>query len=343
MEGLPEGTSIAKKTLFQLGAEVTWDFALPESSTVTAIVEYEGEPLVLTDFVWITEGVQDNFLISFAKPVNPLKEGQLANNPLETVIEDPVRLFAARREAIERTVDPKIKKYQLFYWHYDSETNPALFLENPDLPEDEKVKRSSIIRSTARILTNRVLERAAFAADGRAPHPGELPPVSGVSGVDYLSKLQLGIMREYLPDGYQGAALEALTEDFEMFTNGELQVEVAGSVWNSEPDSAFEFSFAEFGFVAVENGIDAEAWSSLLNGLVMSQEIFTQTYKPDLSPPFYYSDYRSTNFAPKKQVDAAFKRELRAKYEGKSVDELADQAGKNALAAFPAGRSRQTS
>jgi hypothetical protein len=339
VEGLPEGTRIAKKALFQLGAEVTWDFALPESTAVTAVVEYEGEPLVLTDFVWITEGVQDNFLISFAKPVDPLTEGQLANNPLETVIEDPVRVFESRREAIEHTVDPKAKKYQRFYWHYDYETNPGIFPKRKNLPEDEKLQRSSIIRSLVGILTRRVLERAAFAANGSAPRSGELTPVSDVPGVDYLSKLQLGVMGEYLPNGHQGVDLEALTEAFEMFTNGELRVEVEHSVWNSEPDSAFEFSFAEFAFVAIKNDIDADEWSSLLNGLVRSQEIFTQTYKPDLPPPFSYSDYHSTNFAPKKQVDAAFKRQLRAKYEGKSVDELADQAGKNALDAFPADAS----
>src|SRR5215203_2882919 len=166
VEGLPEGVQIAKQTFFQLGAEVTWDSALPDSIEVTATVEYEGEPLVLTDFVWITEGAQENVLISVAKPVNPLKEDQLANNPLETVIEDPVRLFAARRDAIERTVDPKIKKYQLFYWHYDHETNPPLVLENPDIPEEEKLRRISTIRGMVRPLFSRVLRRAEIANNG---------------------------------------------------------------------------------------------------------------------------------------------------------------------------------
>jgi hypothetical protein len=85
-----------------------------------------------------------------------MKEAQLANNPLETVIEDPVRLFAARREAIERTVDPKVKDYQLFYWHYDRETNPPLVLENPDIPEEEKPQRLSTIRGIVRPLFSRV-------------------------------------------------------------------------------------------------------------------------------------------------------------------------------------------
>jgi hypothetical protein len=340
VEGLPEGVQIAKKTFFQLGAEVTWDLALPDSTEVTATVEYEGEPLVLTDFVWITEGAQDNFLISVAKSVDPLKEDQLANNPLETVIEDPVRLFEARREAIERTVDPDVKKYQLFYWHYDHETHPRLILENPDIPEDEKTKRRSIIVQTAPILARRVLERAEIAENGVTPEPGELPQVPDVSWVEYLSELQLGIIREYLPDGYQDIDVAAFTEAFEMFSNGELRVEVMDGVWNSEPDSAFEFSFAEFAFVAIENNVHTGEWGSLLNTLVMSQEIFTQTYRPDLLPPFFYRDYLSTNFAPEKQVGTTFKRQLREQYEGKSVDELAEQAGKNGFAAFPAGAER---
>jgi hypothetical protein len=340
IEGLPQGTQVAKKSLFQLGAEVLWDSTLPESTEVTATVEYEGEPLVLTDFVWITEGAQDNVLISVAKPVDPLKEAQLANNPLETVIEDPVRLFAARREAIERTVDPEVKKYQLFYWHYDHETHPRLILENPDIPEEEKAKRRSIIVQTAPILSRRVRERATKAETGGTPEPGELPQVPEVHWVEYLSDLQLGIMQQYLPNGYQDIDMEAFTEAFEKFTNGELRVEVVGGVWNSEPDSAFEFSFAEFAFVAIENSVHVGEWSSLLSALVMSQEIFTQAYRPDLPPPFYYNDYRSTNFAPQKQVDTTFKRQLRERYEGKNADELAEQAGKNAFAAFPAGAQR---
>ena len=340
VEGLPEGVQIAKETFFQLGAEVVWDSALPDAIEVTATVEYEGEPLVLTDFVWITEGAQDNVLISLAKSVDPLTEGQLANNPLETVIEDPVRLFRARRDVIERIVDPKLKKYHLFYWHYDRETHPQLIPDNPDIPEDEKPKRRSIIIQTAPVLSRRVSERAAIAQNGRTPQAGELTPVPDVAGLDYLSKLQLGIMREYLPDADDGIDVEAFTEAFQMFTNGELRVEVVNGVWNSEPDSAYEFSFAEFAFAAIENNIDAEEWSSLVNALVMSQEIFTRTYKPDLPPPFFYSDYHSTNFAPEKQVDTPFKQQLRAEYEGKSSGELAEQAGKNAFDAFPAGRSR---
>jgi hypothetical protein len=340
VEGLPEGAQVAKKSLFQLGAEVTWDFALPESTEVTATIEYEGEPLVLTDFVWITEGAQDNVLISVAKPVNPLKEDQLVNNPLETVIEDPVRLFAARREAIERTVDPEVKKYQFFYWHYDHETHPQLILENPDIPDEEKPQRRSIIVQTAPVLSRRVLKRAEIVENGRTPEPGELPQVPDVSWVEYLSELQLGIIRQYLPDGYQNIDVAAFTGAFEMFANGELRVEVVDGVWNSEPDSAYEFSFAEFALVAIENNVETEEWGSLLNALVMSQEIFTQTYRPDLPAPFYFGDYHSTNFAPEKQVDTTFKRQLRERYEGKNVDELAEQAGKNAFAAFPAGARR---
>ena len=183
-------------------------------------------------------------------------------------------------------------------------------------------------------------QRASIAESERTSQPSELPQVPDDSWVGYLSELQLRIMREYLPDSDRGIDAAALTEAFEMFTNGELRVEVANSVWNSEPDSAFEFSFAEFAFVAIEKQIDAKEWGSLLHGLVMSQEIFTRTYEPDLPPPFYYDDYHSRNFAPEKQVNAAFKRQLRAEYEGKNPAELAEQAGKNAFAAFPAGDGR---
>jgi hypothetical protein len=111
VEGLPEGVRIAKKIFFQLGAEVTWDLALPDSTEVTTTVEYEGEPLVLTDFVWITERAQDNVLISIAKSVDPLKEAQFANNPLETVIRrscSVVRSTPGRHRANSRSEDQEI-------------------------------------------------------------------------------------------------------------------------------------------------------------------------------------------------------------------------------------------
>ena len=44
VEGLPEGVQASKKTIFQLGAEVTWDAALPEKTEITATLDYEGEP-----------------------------------------------------------------------------------------------------------------------------------------------------------------------------------------------------------------------------------------------------------------------------------------------------------
>lgn len=259
---------------------------------------------------------------------------------MDTVLEDPVRVFQARWYAIEQTPDPDVQWYQIFYWHYDHETHPGLIPKNPGIPEGEKLNRVAIIAQTGALLYERVLERAAIAEDGRTPQAGELTQLPNVSDIEYLSELQLSIIRTYLPDGNQGIDLAAITEAFEMFSNGELRVEVFDSVWNSEPDSAHEFSFAEFASVAIENNIDAAEWSSLLPSLVMSQEIFTQTYKPSLPPPYFYNDYHSTNFAPEKKVDAAFKQQLRDKYEGKSVNELMEQAVKNAFAAFPAGASR---
>ena len=56
---------------------------------------------------------------------------------LHRLEERGIRVMNSPR-AIERTVDPEVKKYQLFYWHYDHETHPRLILENPDIPEEEK-------------------------------------------------------------------------------------------------------------------------------------------------------------------------------------------------------------
>lgn len=336
VEGLPEGVQATKKTIFELAAEVIWDATLPEGAVVTANLEYEGEPLALTDFVWITEGDRDNIPIPIAEPVDPLMEARRANNPLETVVEeeDPVRVFEARWAEIERTTVPKVKKYQEFFWHYDHETHPQLIRRNPNIPEDERLRRISIIAEVGGILRDRVSQRASAAESGRTPQPGKLRQVPDDSWVDYLSRLQLGIVREYLPGSDQSIDTAAVTEAFEMFANGELRVEVADSVWNSEPDSAHHFSFAEFAFLALEKQTDANEWGSLLNGLVMSQEIFSHAYRPDRKRPFFYSDYKSTNFDDTKQVDANFKQQLRAKYAGKSLAELAEQAGNNACDAF---------
>lgn len=339
VEGLPEGVQATKKTIIDLTTEVRWDASLPEGAEVTATLEYEGEPLVLTDFIWITEGDQDNFSIPFAEPVDSVMEHHLTNNPLETVAEteDPVRVFEARRDVIEETTDPKVKEYQEFFWHYDWETHDKLIPHNRNIAPDEQQRRISIIRETSKVLCKRVLQRASIIASGRPLQHDELADVPDDSWVDYLSRLQLGVMRDYLPDSNRGINLAAVAEAFEMFANGELRVKPVHGILNSEPDSAHVFSFAEFAFLAIEKQIDVNEWGSLLSGLVMLQEIFCRTYKPpaDLAPPYVYGDYVSTNFNAANQANADDKQALREEYAGKSLLELTQQAGKNASDAFP--------
>lgn len=254
----------------------------------------------------------------------------------------PAEATAGRDAAVEQTAPGKLKTYRRFLWEYDRHSHPLLIDDNPDIPDDEKPRRKYFVAHVFPVLAPRILERARLYGLGGSPGFGDLPTPEDERAVPYLSTFQLDLIRRCLPAADGGIDYGAFGEAFEMFANGELRVDDPHMPGPSESNNGNNFSFAEFGFLAIESGIDVEEWARLLNPLVRMQQIFTTVYRPDGPGPYGFCDYASANWSPDKQVDEAFKQRLRAEHAGLSVVELERRAARNAHAAFGAGWRRPT-
>jgi hypothetical protein len=252
----------------------------------------------------------------------------------------PASLLARTAQAADER-DPDVRRIRNFFNMYDVMAFPPLFEHDASVSEREKGWRTAAILAMQQLLMYRVAARAAFAllALGR---PAEGLPLSDAPAILKLSAMQLGCYRAHLM-GKRGIDLPLARKAFEMFANGELRIPTTRAwQWNCEPDGAPFLCFAEFAFMAIEAGVDAEEWSQLLPGLVAVQPIWARCYRSTLPPPAYATDYTYTNFSPDKQADAAFKALCRKECDGRSVEELAALAGRNAHAAFPGGLRRTT-
>jgi hypothetical protein len=194
------------------------------------------------------------------------------------------------------------------------------------------------------ILKPRVLMRAEqYCRNAKENEMGPLPS-SPVDDVIYISRIILDVYRRHLLTPAGTLDVDQCWGAFERFSNGELRVKLSNSVWNGEPDGAYEFSFAEFAFMAIEANINVKEWTTLLPSLVASQVIYTKAYEPDRffrEGGYLYELYGTDTFKPEQQVKTRFKTRLRKKYDALSLEELKVAAGKNAFLAFPAGSTNR--
>ncbi|HEX8831413.1 MAG TPA: hypothetical protein VF705_09625, partial [Longimicrobium sp.] len=124
-------------------------------------------------------------------------------------------------------------------------------------------------------------------------------------------------------------------EAFTRFANGDLRVVGAGKeAWNGEPNSAQLFCFAEFAFMAIEQGVDTDAWRLILPSQVAMQPIFMRVYQPPGQAKLRFEAYVPENFARERQLGPAEMSDLRQRVSAMSPDELKVAAGVNAREAF---------
>ncbi len=316
------------KTKFQLlGVNVAQiDFLnrlVLNKEQIAVIVHYEGEPLQIEALHWKERSDIDTSFEMLTINKNLGEENNLLKRHLK------------RLEFIANIHDPTEKKYHAFYADLDYHTNPPLVAQNPSITPQEKKKRTAIIMRTVGVLAPRVDKRRVYGKTNQIPPQQELPNSQDINDVHYISDLQMGIYKKHFGDPLDA---NVFGQAFEMFTNGELRVDPAqDGYWNSEPDSAFEFFFGEFGWLAIDNNSNLNDWSPIIGNLVKSQRIMMRVYQPHKPAPYYFDDYSSANFDKTKQVDATFKQNLRQEFQNKTLDELRLAMGQNAFNAFPLG------
>jgi hypothetical protein len=254
---------------------------------------------------------------------------------------------AARNRRVEVFVP---NTSQSFFAQYDVRTLPGDDLfgldGNPDLSDAVKTSRATEVTDVANLLAIRRNRRAADARVAKITAAAALPATHPLrAAATDLSKVQLDLYRELLPDGSGGIAFANLQIAFEQFANGELRSAhpVAATNRVGEPNSSFFFLFAEFAFLCVDSKIDDATWSVALRTMVKAQEIFIHAYPvaPAAAPPPVgaplpapcspqpaactfrsISGFDTSAFKVVGQSSAARKQALRAKYDTMTVDQL---------------------
>jgi len=180
-----------------------------------------------------------------------------------------------------------------FFTEYDLRTFPAPPSKpfgidmNPALSQPEKDQRREDVLAVAAILRTRQRINAGVALRKRQPILVPVPPAIKQAAVR-LSKVQFDLFRESFPSASAPMDLLAIRKAFLDFANGDLRTpDVGPNMGINEPDSSAYFLFAEFAFLCVEEGIDAQEWTKILPWFVASQEIFIFNYRkrPHSAPP----------------------------------------------------------
>jgi hypothetical protein len=327
IKGIELAPSDIKMQFHLLGSNVAQiDFLnqlVTPNEQLAIIVHYEGEPLQLEVLHW----KQNSDIDSSFKILTVNKNIEEENNLL--------RRHLKRLDFIETLQDPIEKKYHSFFADLDYQTNPPLVAQNPNLTTQEKKKRTAIITRTIGVLAQRVDQRRLYGKINQIPPQQDLLNSQDINDVSYISDLQMAIYKAHFGNPLDSSDFG---KAFEMFANGELRINPPkDGYWNSEPDSAFEFFFAEFGWLAIDNNSNEQDWGVLIGQLVKSQRIMMIVYQPRKSAPYYFDDYSSDNFDNTKQVNEAFKQNLRQEFLNKTPNEVRLAMGQNAFIAFPLG------
>ena len=273
---------------------------------------------------------------------------------------------ATSRELLVVLSHEFFRQYEL---RFNPSDDPFSVGKNANMDAQQKQERTDDItllmgdpQSAPGILWQRALARKTAALDGNTlAAVGALPALTEAA-VKRLSTAQLELFRESFPQGASGIDFVSFQRVFERFANGELR---DPSVYPgfAEPNGGAVFLFAEFAFLCVERGIDADPWRQALRTFLKTQEIFMHVYRerPPLVPPPVGAPlptgspvrtiegitparvgFVSSNFAPlggaitvgRGQSNLGRKRALRAKYDGMELPALQQAARDNLIRAI---------
>jgi hypothetical protein len=291
---------------------------LPPDGTLRIRIPIEGEHLHGLRFEWLTEhGVE-------------LPPASAAIVPALDRIREQ---FQHRKKLISAMRHPR-RGYSEFFCALDHESHPIL---EPDWISCSGEQRK--LRAEA-IITLEPLLRARILAKASATHPSTplLHPPASRDHVQCISGLMLGLMDENLYfNRLKSTSLRVLRIGFafDSFAAGRLQLKGTTSS-HGQPNGANLFCFAEFAFLAIEQGIAKDRWLDLLPALVRIQEVFLLAYGATHGRRAPYDSYCRTPMVPVAQLPLWLILNLRNRYSTMEFDELLVNSKRLARAAFDA-------
>lgn len=342
VSGLPQEAGAAELEVNPRAAEVRWERPIGPGAEVTLALDYLGEPVELEAFAWRgTDGA--------LRPPGetPTEETELlvGAGSIEELAAWALEKDALRCPLAAEIPDARRRKFHEFFCEFDNATNRSLMM-NLKLSVKERGERAAVIFMTGEVLKRRVLRRAVWARSGSGTaEPPDLPSFEDYAiertAIEKVSILQLDMFRRHFPTPGNEIDVGLFWDALEMFANGELKVEHTKGEWkdwDAEPQGAFAFFFAEFAFMADDEGIHRDRWRSLMKPLLAIQEVYTAAYRPGVDAgDILFEDYKRKNWSEEDMLTEDEKTALRQWYGPLADGDLRVQAGRNALKAFPLG------
>ncbi|HEX8691461.1 MAG TPA: hypothetical protein VF746_03375 [Longimicrobium sp.] len=322
------------------GIDLRWDTPLSRGSSILLAPDFEGEPLSVSKVMWFdAEG---------AVPTQDTRAEALSALEAATdFISDPDQharaMFVARGAIAQAHPDPMFRRAADFFYDLDLNTNGAL-LPGAPLPPSEIRRRRGRIVVMEKLLQDRVLLRREWAAASK-PGPAQGLKSSRAEAIEHISGVLLGLYRKHLSTSGK-LDIDVVWKVFGMFANGELRIPgAAQDDWNSEPNGAMVFGFAEFAFMAMDaieametidpaHQADLDDWKAILPSHVAIQRIYMEAYRPPAGTLLTWEAYTIDNWSEDQKVSEQDKEDLRKEFSGMSVERLKVEAGQNALLAF---------
>jgi hypothetical protein len=137
-----------------------------------------------------------------------------------------------------------------------------------------------------------------------------------------VSDLFLSLVFKHFRVPGRGLDLDSIEDAFEMFSNGELRVQLPSLAWACQPSSGMFFYFAEFATLCAAAGIEKDTWTAIANCMVRTQRVFCNVYRPTEPAPWNLLHYKAENYDAARTYTRLEKDILRRAFEGKSLDEL---------------------
>lgn len=246
---------------------------------------------------------------------------------------------ASLSDGDECGINPRLVRAARYFLDLDYETASAIRVEprtrrrgGAVISDEELAFRWALIERDGgfgrRTLWGRFMQRLA----GQTPDRGNV----NRTHVAYLSALQL----EVLDAHYGVSERESIRLAFEAFAAGDLFLRTLPTVGNARdtidtrlsnggPNSVLLYLFAEFAFIAIELGVDAERWRRIFPALVASQDVFPHAYGQITDGAIEAID--SSQYQPEsalnlmtgaRRVAPRIRERIRRKYVGMGLDDL---------------------
>lgn len=253
--------------------------------------------------------------------------------------------LADRKRRLLDVADADLRRRRSFFCSLELATNELLTPFLSTLSSEGRALRNVYVRSTIAHLLGRLRGRVELARAGSDTRASGLrtPRIEVLAEV---SRIQIETFREHFTSADGSLELLEIEMAFIAFANGDLRLGPNGTLpgrgaadphmtMDGEPSGDFFFLFAEFAFCAIEAGVDATVWRSILPALVVAQEVMIRAYAPPQGQRLlgqYSSVHFDRNFEhrmTRREIE-----QLRERYRGLDTAALEVQANRNAAAAY---------